>query len=85
VQFTFPGSGGGRSPKTRKALADLMNAMYLDNLEEETARGQHNDPPPKRMCSVCNKFIDISNPDSIMLGMCEDCLSEHFNDIRNGN
>ena len=49
VQFTFPYSGGGRSPRTRKALVALMDAMYLDNLEEESARGRHNDPPMSRI------------------------------------
>ena len=49
VQFTFPGAGGGRSPRTRKALVALMDAMYEDNLEEESARGRHNDPPMSRI------------------------------------
>lgn len=45
VQFCTIGSGGGRSPRTRKALIELVNAMYQDNLEEESAKGRYNDPP----------------------------------------
>jgi hypothetical protein len=45
VQFCTIGSGGGRSPRTRKALIELMNAMYQDNLEDESAKGRYNDPP----------------------------------------
>ncbi|KAF1003948.1 MAG: hypothetical protein GAK28_04411 [Luteibacter sp.] len=31
VEFCCPGAGGGRSPKTRMALIELMRAMEADN------------------------------------------------------
>lgn len=33
VEFCTIGSGGGGSPRTYKALRDLMEAMELDNLD----------------------------------------------------
>lgn len=33
VQFCSPGSGGGRSPQTHKALRKLANAMRADNAD----------------------------------------------------
>lgn len=33
VEFTFPGAGGGRSPRTLRALKDLITAIELDNTE----------------------------------------------------
>ena len=33
VEFCVPGSGGGTSPRTFKALQDLMTAIELDRIE----------------------------------------------------
>ncbi len=36
VEFCSPGAGGGKSPHTRKALADLYYAIKKDNEENPT-------------------------------------------------
>ena len=36
VEFTFPGIGGGRSPNTRNALINLIEAIELDNKIDQT-------------------------------------------------
>lgn len=38
VEFCIPGSGGGNSPHTHKALFELMRAMALDNKERQQQR-----------------------------------------------
>lgn len=43
VEFCNPGGGGGRSPRTRSALIDLMRAMEADNAE--TPSLQRPSPP----------------------------------------
>lgn len=44
VEFCAIGSGGGRSPHTRRALAHLMVAMERDNAESPTASQQPTEP-----------------------------------------
>lgn len=39
IEFCTVGTGGGRSPRTVKALRELAQAMYLDNLENPLDRG----------------------------------------------
>ena len=39
VEFCTCGSGGGRSPHTRKALKQLFEAMQKDNEENPISRG----------------------------------------------
>lgn len=43
VEFCAVGSGGGRSPETRRALMQLMEAMWRDN-ETRAIPGQFPDP-----------------------------------------
>lgn len=48
IQFCVPGTGGGTSPKTWRALLDLQAAMYDDNL----GRPQRVPPRPEAPISV---------------------------------
>ena len=40
VEFCTGAGGGGKSPKTFKALLNLMQAMKEDNVDDESRRGE---------------------------------------------
>jgi hypothetical protein len=40
AEFCTPGTGGGKSPHTRRALLELYDAIERDNYESPKARGE---------------------------------------------
>lgn len=60
LQFCVPGTGGGCSPKTWRALLDLQAAMVDDN----TSRPQRVPPPPSESIPVVLTTLASDRPNS---------------------